>query len=51
MRVYIEILKSKPSDCTVCPMCNEYDECDLLPKWYKTWDEQYKDCLLKEADE
>ena len=40
---------SKPAECAECPICNEYDECLLLPKWYRTWDEQYRECPLVEV--
>lgn len=47
-RIYIERLDKKPEHCADCPVCNEYDDCDLLPTYYKTWDEQYEHCPLKE---
>lgn len=52
MRVYIseKALKQKPEDCTVCPICDGYDDCLLLPKWFASWDEQYKHCPLVEDD-
>ena len=30
-KIYIECLDKKPEHCADCPMCNEYDDCDLLP--------------------
>ncbi len=47
-RIYIECLDKKPEHCADCPICNEYDDCDLQPTYYKTWDEQYEHCPLKE---
>ena len=50
MRVYIseKALRAKPKDCTYCPICNGDDDCQLLPKWFASWDEQYKHCPLRE---
>lgn len=52
MRVYIseKALKQKPEDCTVCPICDVNDDCLLIPKWFASWDEQYKHCPLVEDD-
>ena len=45
--VILTNLEDKPKDCTVCPLLNEYDECQALP-WHRTnWDEQYTNCPLK----
>lgn len=49
-RIYISSMDAKPEHCTDCPLCNEYDDCDLLPKWYRKWEEQYKDCPLREEE-
>ena len=51
MKVYISTMKKKPEHCADCPLCDSYDDCVLLPKYYKTWDAQYKDCKLVEEDE
>lgn len=51
MRVYIseKALSKKPEECSVCPMCDaEYDDCVLSPVFYREWDEQYKNCPLRE---
>lgn len=52
MRVYIKetALREKPGHCADCPICDVDDDCQLLPKWYKTWEEQIKDCPLVEVD-
>lgn len=48
--VIITNMEKKPFDCSACPLCNEYDECQALP-WHQTgnWDEQYERCPLKEV--
>ena len=38
-KIYIDCLQEKPEHCADCPMCNEYDDCDLLPTYYETWEE------------
>lgn len=39
----------KPPECAACPMCSyEDDSCVLQPKYYSTWDAQYKHCPLME---
>ena len=50
MRVYIseKALKEKPEECPRCPMCDEMDDCVLLPVCYQDWNEQYKNCPLRE---
>ena len=50
MRVYIseKALSKKPEECSVCPMCDEYDDCVLSPVFYREWDERYKNCPLVE---
>ena len=48
MRVYINSMEKKPEHCADCPICDGNDDCMLLAKWYETWEEQYKDCPLRE---
>lgn len=51
MRVYIseKALKEKPAECWGCPMCDaESDDCLLSPVYYREWDDQYKNCPLRE---
>ena len=53
MRVYIseKALGAKPEDCTYCPIRNGYGDCQLLTKWFASWDEQYKNCPLREKSQ
>ena len=54
MRVYIseKALNKKPEECSGCPMCDaEYDDCALSPVFYREWDEQYKNCPLREKSQ
>lgn len=50
MRVYIKetALREKPGHCADCPICTVDDDCPLLPRYYQTWEEQIKDCPLRE---
>lgn len=50
MRVYIKetALREKPGHCADCPIRDVDDDCQLLPRYYKTWEEQIKDCPLVE---
>lgn len=50
MRVYIseKALSKKPEHCADCPICTADDDCPLLPRYYQTWEEQIKDCPLRE---
>lgn len=50
MKVFIKGMDKKPEHCTECPICNGDDDCDLLPVWYKTWEEQYAKCPLVEVE-
>jgi len=47
-KVYIRSMNKKPAHCAECPICNGDDDCDLLPKWYDSWDAQYADCPLED---
>lgn len=48
--VVITNMKHRPTDCTECPLLNEYDECQALP-WHETaWDTQYSKCPLLEVE-
>lgn len=48
MRIYIRGLKEKPKDCTECPLLwAESDDCPLQPEYFKSWEEQYKNCPLE----
>ena len=47
--VIITNMEHKPEDCTVCPLCNEYDECMAVPWHESSWDGQYERCPLKEV--
>ena len=49
--VIITNMEHKPKDCTVCPLCDMNDDCMLLPLHYDSWDDQYRQCLLKEIKE
>ena len=49
--ILIEHWKHKPVDCTECPLLTFYDECALLDDGYENWEEQYRDCPLKEIKE
>lgn len=49
--VVITTIDHKPKDCTVCPLCDSYDDCMLLPMHYDEWDDQYRQCPLKEVKE
>lgn len=46
----IKGMDKKPEHCTDCPICNEYDECMLLPFVMSTWEEQYAKCPLFEIE-
>lgn len=47
--VVITNMKHRPTDCTVCPLLNEYDECQILP-WHETkWESQFSKCPLREV--
>ena len=48
MRVFIKNMQEKPEHCSDCPMCDGWDDCVLLPRSYKMWDDQYADCPLVE---
>ena len=50
MRVYIseKALSKKPEHCADYPICTADDDCPLLPRYYQTWEEQIKDCPLRE---
>lgn len=51
MKVYISNMDKKPEHCADCPICNENDDCDLVPMWFETWEEQYGHCPLQEVDD
>lgn len=48
MRVYINGMDKKPLQCGDCPICNYDGDCMILKTYYRTWDEQYKNCPLQE---
>lgn len=50
-KIYIRSMDKKPDHCAECPICNGDDDCDLLPKWYDSWESQYADCPLEEEPE
>lgn len=49
--IVISTMDKKPEHCADCPICDGNDDCMLLPKWYETWEGQYKDCPLIEVKE
>ena len=49
--VIITNMDHKPIDCSLCPLCDSYDDCMLLPLHYDEWDDQYRQCPLKEIKE
>lgn len=50
MKVVITNMDSKPSHCADCPICDQYDQCMLMLRWYGTWEEQYRACPLMEEE-
>lgn len=49
--VIITSMEHKPDHCADCPICDKYDQCMLMLRWYDTWGEQYKNCPLQENDD
>ncbi len=49
--VIIGNMDKKPEHCADCPICNYYDECQLLPFVMNTWEEQYARCPLVEVEQ